>query len=114
MGMTFQFFGVQGAGKDGKHQAEVVQFVMMSVKPWNPYIKPANLEGRKAELKKLRLYLKYLGEKAEYVSLKLNAEIALQEKREAHIRTQLRRFEDKERMKGTGEYFGCAAEGSYS
>ena len=57
---------------------------MMSVKLWNPFLDHLNVEGRTAKLTKLKLYLNYLVEKAKYVSLKLNAEVALQEKRDAH------------------------------
>lgn len=72
---------------------------MMSVKPWNPYIDVKDSKGRSTELAKLGSYLRYLVEKAGYVSKKLNAEVALQEKRSAYIRKELQIFENKEKVR---------------
>jgi hypothetical protein len=80
---------------------------MMAVKPWNPFIEqPNEAEARAAELTKLRLYLKYLVENDTYVSLKLNAEVALQEKREDHIKKQLQLYDNMALLSAENKTWG--------
>ena len=57
----------------------------------------------------MSLYLRYLVEKADYVSKKLNAEVALQEKRFAHILKQLQLFENKEQVRLEDMTWGWSA-----
>jgi hypothetical protein len=86
----------QAGGVINAKHADELNFVMISVKPWNPYIELTNNEGRNAELAKLEQYLIYIREKAQYVSKRLNAEVALEDRRRSYIVGQLQLF-DRER-----------------
>ena len=72
---------------------------MMSVKPWNPYIESVNHDGRNSELTKLEHYLRYLKDKAMYVSKRLNVEIALQDRRKSHVLGQLKLYDCEREMR---------------
>jgi hypothetical protein len=50
----------QAGGVINAKHADELNFVMISVKPWNPYIELTNNEGRNAELAKLEQYLIYI------------------------------------------------------
>ena len=87
---------------DAKHTDEL-NFVMISVKPWNPYIELINNEGRSAKLAKLEQYLIYIKEKAQClnaeVSKCLNAEVALEDRRRSHIVRQFQFLDLKRAMR---------------